>query len=67
MKMGSSLVVYDHKWASGNISVPHNSQPDVAHSVSVSDGRLTMKEDGDAVFAKATVGVSRDQVTAVTP
>jgi hypothetical protein len=65
MKMGSSLMVYDHEKASGDISVPHSSQLDVAHTVRVGDGRLTMEEHGDAVFTKTAVRVSRDQVSAV--
>lgn len=66
MKMGSSLVVYDHKNASGNISVLHNRQSHVAHAVSVGNGRLSMEEHGDAVFTKTAVGVARDQAAAVT-
>jgi hypothetical protein len=58
-------MVYDHEKASGNISVLHNGQLDVAHSVSIGDGRLAMEEHGDAVFTKAAVGVSRDHVAAV--
>jgi hypothetical protein len=65
MKVRSSLMIYDHGMPSGNVSVLHNCQPDMAHAMRIGSDRLTMKKHGDAVFAEAAVGVSRDQVTAV--
>jgi hypothetical protein len=65
MKVRSSLMIYDHGMPSGNISVLHDRQPDMAHSVRVGSGGLTVEKHGDAVFTKTAVGVSGDQVTAV--
>ena len=62
-------VSYDHGIVtrSGNILVLHDGQPDVSCSMRVTEGRLAMEEDGDAVFTKAAVGISRDQVPTVAP
>jgi hypothetical protein len=67
MQMRQPPVSYDHEIVvrSSNILVLHDGQPDVPHSMRVVEGTPTMKEDVDAVFTKAAVGVSRDHVPAV--